>query len=153
MPLTDLMNAPAYDPTRDNQRRNVIIGVIATIFVLGIITFVGYVMGHGWLFTNLGYEHRVNTFFDDLEAKDYTKAFAIYFELTNLAETNHRKRRRRAAHLLASRTPVDGSFRGTLARMKSAGVSARAVVHQPLKAPVQESFPSISALGFRALCA
>src|SRR4051794_38379858 len=26
-----------------------------------------------------------------------TKAFAIYFELTNLAETNHRKRRRRAA--------------------------------------------------------
>jgi len=28
-----------------------------------------------------------------------TKAFAIYFELTNLAETNHRKRRRRAANL------------------------------------------------------
>ena len=28
-----------------------------------------------------------------------TKAFAAYFELTNLAETNHRKRRRRAAEL------------------------------------------------------
>jgi hypothetical protein len=27
------------------------------------------------------------------------KAFAIYFELTNLAETNHRKRRRRAAQV------------------------------------------------------
>ena len=79
MPLTDLMNAPAYDPTRDNQRRNVIIGVIATIFALGIITFAGYVMGHGWLFTNLGYEHRVNTFFDALEAKDYSKAYAIYY--------------------------------------------------------------------------
>jgi hypothetical protein len=79
MPLTDLMNAPAYDPTRDNRRRDIIIGVIATIFVLGIITFAGYVMGHGWLFTNLGYEHRVNTFFDALEAKDYTKAYAIYY--------------------------------------------------------------------------
>jgi phosphoenolpyruvate carboxylase len=30
------------------------------------------------------------------EAYRVTKAFAIYFELTNLAETNHRKRRRRA---------------------------------------------------------
>ncbi len=29
-----------------------------------------------------------------------TKAFAIYFELTNLAETNHRKRRRRAGKLI-----------------------------------------------------
>ncbi len=28
-----------------------------------------------------------------------TKAFSIYFELTNLAETAHRKRRRRAAQL------------------------------------------------------
>ena len=31
------------------------------------------------------------------DAYRVTKAFAIYFELTNLAETNHRKRRRRAA--------------------------------------------------------
>src|ERR1700734_637254 len=57
-----------------------------------------------------------------------TKAFAIYFELTNLAETNHRKRRRRAAKMLTEKTgrktPIDGSFRGTLVRMKSAGGSA-----------------------------
>ena len=31
------------------------------------------------------------------DAHQMTKAFGIYFELTNLAETNHRKRRRRAA--------------------------------------------------------
>ena len=30
------------------------------------------------------------------DAYRVTKAFAIYFELTNLAETNHRKRRRRS---------------------------------------------------------
>src|SRR4051812_16799800 len=34
---------------------------------------------------------------DVAEAHQMAKAFAIYFELTNLAETNHRKRRRRAA--------------------------------------------------------
>jgi len=62
------------------------------------------------------------------DAHRVTKAFAIYFELTNLAETNHRKRRRRAARLLISKASgkiaIDGSFRGTLARMRSAGISA-----------------------------
>jgi phosphoenolpyruvate carboxylase len=62
------------------------------------------------------------------DAYRITKAFAIYFELTNLAETNHRKRRRRAAHLLAGKTAVDGSFRGTLVRMKAAGISADAML-------------------------
>ena len=51
------------------------------------------------------------------DAYRLTKAFAIYFELTNLAETNHRKRRRRAAHLDSSRALAEGSFRGTLKRM------------------------------------
>src|SRR5579863_9418954 len=54
-----------------------------------------------------------------------TKAFAIYFELTNLAETNHRKRRRRAAQLHEDHAPLSGSFRGTLARLKAAGLSAQ----------------------------
>ena len=57
-----------------------------------------------------------------------TKAFAIYFELTNLAETNHRKRRRRAARMLAGKVPVDGSFRGTLARLRNSGITAPAVL-------------------------
>src|SRR5207237_5240359 len=53
-----------------------------------------------------------------------TKAFAIYFELTKLAETNHRKRRRRAGKLNATQTPLPGSFRGTLFRIRNAGMSA-----------------------------
>ena len=52
-----------------------------------------------------------------------TKAFAIYFELTNLAETNHRKRRRRAGRVHPDQAPLPGSFRGTLLRMKEAGMS------------------------------
>jgi len=59
------------------------------------------------------------------DAYKLTKAFAIYFELTNLAETNHRKRRRRAAQLHADHAPLAGSFRGTLVRLKAAGVSAQ----------------------------
>ncbi len=51
-----------------------------------------------------------------------TKAFATYFELTNLAETNHRKRRRRAASLRADQPPIAGSFRGTLKRLSSSGI-------------------------------
>src|SRR5205807_4754828 len=53
-----------------------------------------------------------------------TKAFAIYFELTNLAETKHRKRRRRAARLHPNQASLRGSLRGTLERMKSAGLGA-----------------------------
>ena len=58
------------------------------------------------------------------EAHRVTKAFAIYFELTNLAETNHRKRRRRAAKLHAEQPALEGSFRGTFWRMRAAGIDA-----------------------------
>jgi phosphoenolpyruvate carboxylase len=58
------------------------------------------------------------------EAHCVTKAFAIYFELTNLAETNHRKRRRRAAKLHAEQPALEGSFRGTFRRMRAAGIEA-----------------------------
>jgi phosphoenolpyruvate carboxylase len=57
-------------------------------------------------------------------AYQVTKAFAIYFELANLAETNHRKRRRRAGKIDRDYRPLPGSFRGTLARMKENGISA-----------------------------
>jgi len=58
------------------------------------------------------------------EAYWITKAFAIYFELTNLAETNHRKRRRRAGKISPEHATQPGSFRGTLQRMRDAGMTA-----------------------------
>jgi phosphoenolpyruvate carboxylase len=61
---------------------------------------------------------------DLARAYQVTKAFATYFELTNLAETNHRRRRRRAGKLDREHPPLSGSFRGTLVRMKEAGISA-----------------------------
>ena len=62
------------------------------------------------------------------EAYQLTKAFAIYFELTNLAETNHRKRRRVAARLDPDRPDQPGTFRGTLRRMREAGISFEAAL-------------------------
>ncbi len=74
-----------------------------------------------------------------------TKAFATYFELTNLAETNHRKRRRRAGKLDREQVPVPGSFRGTLLRMKEAGIAAEeaaAALRQISITPVFTAHPT-----------
>ena len=60
---------------------------------------------------------------DVTEAHQMAKAFAIYFELTNLAETNHRKRRRRAAQASPELLAQPGSFLGTLRRMRDAGIT------------------------------
>ncbi len=58
---------------------------------------------------------------DPDDAYRLARAFAFYFELINLAETNHRKRRRRSALLDAAAAPQRGSLRGTLRRLCAAG--------------------------------
>ena len=59
------------------------------------------------------------------EAHRVTKAFAIYFELTNLAETNHRKRRRRAAKLNASSHRCQVLSEGPCAECTLPGIDVR----------------------------
>ncbi|HEX6650468.1 MAG TPA: phosphoenolpyruvate carboxylase [Pyrinomonadaceae bacterium] len=66
---------------------------------------------------------RIVSSLDIAEAHQMAKAFAIYFELTNLAETNHRKRRRRAAQTSPESLAQPGSFLGTLRRMRDAGIT------------------------------
>jgi phosphoenolpyruvate carboxylase len=61
------------------------------------------------------------------DAYQIVKAFSTYFELTNLAETNHRKRRRRAAQLAACEDKP-GSLRGTLLRMRDSGISGESAL-------------------------
>jgi phosphoenolpyruvate carboxylase len=55
------------------------------------------------------------------------RAFALYFELVNLAETNHRKRRRRAAQV-TNAEPQPGTFLGTLKRLGKANISGNKVM-------------------------
>jgi phosphoenolpyruvate carboxylase len=53
-----------------------------------------------------------------------TRAFAFYFELINLAETNHRKRRRIALRLSGQAARQRGSLSGTLSEMRRVGIGA-----------------------------
>jgi phosphoenolpyruvate carboxylase len=53
-----------------------------------------------------------------------TRAFGFYFELINLAETNHRKRRRLALQLSGAASKQRGSLAGTLRAMQRVGISA-----------------------------
>lgn len=73
-----LLNAPQYDARRETRTRNLIVGSIAAVLLLAILTVAGYISGHGWLFNNLASEHRVGNFLSELEAKDYAKAYAIW---------------------------------------------------------------------------
>jgi phosphoenolpyruvate carboxylase len=57
-------------------------------------------------------------------AYQLARAFAFFFELINLAETNHRKRRRLSSQLDPNAGPQRGSLRGTLRALKLAGVGA-----------------------------
>jgi phosphoenolpyruvate carboxylase len=53
-----------------------------------------------------------------------TRAFAFYFELINLAETNHRKRRRIALRLSGQAGRQRGSLEGTFSEMRRVGITA-----------------------------
>ncbi|HTZ89475.1 MAG TPA: phosphoenolpyruvate carboxylase [Alloacidobacterium sp.] len=58
------------------------------------------------------------------QAYQLGRAFAFYFELINLAETNHRKRRRLSLQLSGDGSTQRGSLRGTLREMKRVGIPA-----------------------------
>ncbi len=65
---------------------------------------------------------------DPQRAYELARAFAFYFELINLAETNHRKRRRRSSLLEETAAPQRGSLRGTLRRLCEAGYTRASVL-------------------------
>jgi len=69
---------------------------------------------------------RIHTYSDDLHTVyQLARAFSFYFELINLAETNHRKRRRLSLQLNQSAASTQrGDLRGTLRRLRGAGVTA-----------------------------
>ena len=73
-----LLNAPVYDERKEKMQRNALIGTGVLIVLLILITLGGFIAGHGWAFSNLPAEHRVNEFFAALQARDYGKAFGIY---------------------------------------------------------------------------
>jgi hypothetical protein len=74
-----LLNAPEFDEQVENRKRYWLIGTLILVVVV-VLTFLGgFLLGHGWFFSNLPAEHRVNAFFNALEAGDYDKAYGIYY--------------------------------------------------------------------------
>jgi hypothetical protein len=74
-----LLNAPEYDSRRDTRIRNLWIAAGVLVLLAIVIGVGGFVLGHGWFFSNLPAEHKVNTFFEAIEAKDYSKAYGIWW--------------------------------------------------------------------------
>jgi len=73
-----LLNAPAYDRRREDRKRNLLIASGVLIVVLIVLALAGFIMGHGWLFTNLPAEHRVSVFLTTVESGDYAKAYGMW---------------------------------------------------------------------------
>jgi len=81
------------------------------------------------------------------QADQLSRAFAFYFELINLAETNHRKRRRISLRISGAtrREAQRGELRGTLRAMREAGISAEkalAWLRRILVVPVFTAHPT-----------
>src|SRR5579875_97674 len=81
------------------------------------------------------------------DAYRLSRAFAFYFELINLAETNHRKRRRLSLQISGAtkREAQRGELRGTLRAMREAGITAdqaMAWLQRVLVVPVFTAHPT-----------
>jgi phosphoenolpyruvate carboxylase len=89
---------------------------------------------------------RVHTHSDNLAtAYQLARAFSFYFELINLAETNHRKRRRLSNQLQQNAAPQRGDLRGTLRRLREAGITAtqaHELLHRVCISPVFTAHPT-----------
>ena len=82
---------------------------------------------------------------DPQRAYELARAFAFYFELINLAETNHRKRRRRAVLADTQAPPQRGSLRGTFRRLRQTGHTrgtVLALLNQICVTPVFTAHPT-----------
>ena len=73
-----LLNAPEFNPGKENRKRNMLIGGAATIALVALLSLAGFVSGHGWLFMNLPAEHRVKVFLETVQGGDYAKGYGIW---------------------------------------------------------------------------
>ena len=73
-----LLNAPEYDDRGEKRKLGLLIGSGVFIALIVLLCLGGFLLGHGWFFSNLPAEHRVSRFFTALEANDFPKAYGIY---------------------------------------------------------------------------
>ena len=73
-----LLNAPEYNASRETRNRNLLVGAGILVLLSAVLCVGGYLLGHGWFFSNLPVEHRIDTFLTTLQNKDYAKAYGIW---------------------------------------------------------------------------
>jgi len=73
-----LMDATPYDEAKETRKKRAIIGALVAVVLFIAIALSGFFMGHGWFFSNLPAEMRVNTFLKTVEAGDFPKAYGIW---------------------------------------------------------------------------
>jgi hypothetical protein len=78
-----LLNAPEFDSRREKRNHSILIGAGVLVVLTIVIGLGGYMMGHGWFFSLLPVEHRINVFMDTLQDKDYAKAYGIWMNDPN----------------------------------------------------------------------
>ena len=78
-----LLNAPKYDEQGEKRKFGLLIGSAVCLLLAFVLGVGGYLLGHGWFFSNLPAEHRVDRFFAALESKDYAKAYGIWMNDAN----------------------------------------------------------------------
>jgi hypothetical protein len=74
-----LLNAPEFDEKKENTRRNLLAGSGALVLAIGVIALAGFALGHGWFFINLPAEHRVGNLLAAVQARDYARAYGIFY--------------------------------------------------------------------------
>ncbi len=73
-----LMDAPAFDLRRANRIRNLLIALLVLVVLSILLAVAGFFMGHGWAFSNLPAERRVDKFLTAIEKKDFATAYGVY---------------------------------------------------------------------------
>ena len=105
-----LLNAPEFDERKENRRRNIWVGSGIFVAVMVVLTVAGFLLGHGWLFTNLPAEHRVNVFLTAVQAGDYPEGVRDIQQRSELAAASAKVCRLSAAAV--HRGLYDGERRG-----------------------------------------
>lgn len=81
--MSGLMDAPVYDEKKEKRKTALIIGAGAFVLLLALLFVGGYIAGHGWFFSNLPAEHKVDKFLTAIENKDFDTAYGIYVNDSN----------------------------------------------------------------------
>ncbi len=73
-----LLDAPQYDAKKEARKKNIFIGSLVAVVLIITIALTGFFMGHGWFFSNVPAELRVNSFLNAVEAQNFDKAYSIW---------------------------------------------------------------------------